>query len=48
MVCKLGWARLRQELGLMAVIGKNVPWPAATAPRMLMGGGRDRGGGVEF
>lgn len=30
---------------MIVVIGKNVPWPAATVPRMRMGGGRGRGTG---
>lgn len=30
---------------MIAVIGKNVPWPAATDPRMQMGGGRGQGAG---
>lgn len=38
----LGWA----EAGswAIAVIGKNVPWPAATVPMLLMGRGRGRVG----
>lgn len=30
---------------MIAVIGKNVPWPAAAVPRMRTGGGRGRGAG---